>query len=293
MNRLPRILAPLALAACSTAAPPPYAHTATAEVLARAAEVPGLQTLHRDVGLRCDPVATSDVDVPRCEALRIDERGTEALPLNDVVAAARLDADRILTLGSTLELALDDGRGGREVLARGAIDPRVAGDGRRVLYTQLSGAPDAYVPGMLGALVVHDTVDGTVRVVSDHPLDSQPFAIPGGDEVLFVSGRTALASLWRAVPGAPAVQVTNVGRTTVDADFVPVPGRELVWLPGTRTAVFTAHYGTPTLWALDVDSGRAWEVGPGRLPAPAEGGVIAVHDRDGSPHIVRYAVEVL
>lgn len=61
----------------------------------------------------------------------------------------------------------------------------------------------------------------------DHPLDSSPFVVPDSDEVLFVSGRTGVASLWLAAPGAPARPLTNRGLRQVSAGFVPVPSREL------------------------------------------------------------------
>jgi hypothetical protein len=80
--------------------------------------------------------------------------------------------------------------------------------------------------------------------------------------VLFVSGRTGVASLWLARPGQPARQLTNVGAREVGPGFVPVPGRELVWLDG-QTAVYTATYdGIATRWTLDVETGAAREVTP-------------------------------
>jgi len=109
-------------------------------------------------------------------------------------------------------------------------------------------------------------------------MDSSPFLRPGTDDVLFVSARTGIASLWLARPGARPRQLTNVGARSVDASFVPVPGRELVWLDS-HLAVFTATYdGVSTLWALDVDRARAAPLGPGRWPQRHADTVIALAD---------------
>jgi hypothetical protein len=145
-------------------------------------------------------------------------------------------------------------------LARDVADPRFeTSDGRRrVVFTQLPPGRDI-APDTTGHLVVLDLDRGTRRTVSDHPLDSSPFIVPGSDDVLFVSGRTGIASLYLARPGRAPRQLTNVGMRRLDpATFVPVPGRELEWIPGTRTAIFVARYGgEASRWQLDVDTGVA------------------------------------
>jgi hypothetical protein len=99
--------------------------------------------------------------------------------------------------------------------------------------------------------------------------------------VLFTSARTGLARLWVKAPGDPPRQLTNLGQTDVTVDFVPVPSRELVFVPGTRKVVFSAHYGTHELWSVDLDTGAALHLGPGRMPAlDGAGGVLAIHDDD-------------
>lgn len=149
-------------------------------------------------------------------------------------------------------------------LARDVADPRFeTSDGRRrVVFTQLPPGRDV-APDTTGHLVVLDLDRGTRRTVTDHPLDSSPFLVPGSDDVLFVSGRTGIASLYLARPGRPPRQLTNVGMRRLDpATFIPVPGRELEWIPGTRTAIFIARYGgEATRWQIDVDTGAAIRLG--------------------------------
>jgi hypothetical protein len=128
------------------------------------------------------------------------------------------------------------------------------GDGR-MLFTDLRG--DAISPATVGRLVMIDLATGDERVIDDDPTDSNPFVVPGTDDVLFVSSRSGLASLYLARPGHPPRRITNAGvRAISDPRWVPVPGREL-WFEG-RVAVFTAHYGgVASRWRVDVDTGAA------------------------------------
>ena len=170
----------------------------------------------------------------------------------DEPADAPATADRRLTLRGA--------DGVEREIARDVADPRFeTSDGRRrVVFTQLPPGADI-TPETTGHLVLLDLDRGTRRTISDHPLDSSPFIVPGSDDVVFVSGRTGIASLYLARPGKPPRQLTNVGMRRLDpATFVPVPGRELEWVPGTRTAIFVARYGgEATRWSIDVDTGAA------------------------------------
>lgn len=246
--------------------------------LARVAATPGVVALDGDVALVC-PVVGAGTDSGTsggCDAAIVDPAGAlRGLGRDDLAAAVRIDPDRIVVLTVDHRLVILGGAGGERELSARAADPRAAGPGR-VVFTELRGDGIGIDPATTGRLVVMDLDRGTRRVVTDHPMDSAPFAVPGSDDVVFVSARTGLASVWLAQPGRPPRQLTNVGRRRVDAEFVPVPGRELAWLPGTRIAIFTAHYGAPALWALDIDTGRASRLGPGRLPRAQGAGVIAV-----------------
>ncbi len=142
------------------------------------------------------------------------------------------------------------------VIATGVVDPRPSEDGDRVVFSELPPGATEYQAGTPTRIVLMDLARGTRRVVSDHPLDSSPFVVPDSDEVLFVSGRTGVASLWLAAPGAPARQLTNRGLRQVSAGFVPVPSRELSF--DGRRATFVATYGgVRETWRVDLDSGAA------------------------------------
>jgi hypothetical protein len=178
----------------------------------------------------------------------------------EVTPQGRLDGAGLVLLDGERRLVVRGADGVERVLARDVADARVeSSDGRRrVVFTQLPAGRDI-APDTTGHLVVLDLDRGTRRTVSDHPLDSSPFIVPGSDDVLFVSGRTGIASLYLARPGRAPRQLTNVGMRHLDpATFVPVPGRELEWIPGTRAAIYVARYGgVATRWRIDVDTGVA------------------------------------
>lgn len=270
------------LAACAGGTPGPAPRSAgelgeaALAAVARRAEVVAIDG---DVALVCSeaaPASDSDDAVPDCDAARIGaDGGLTELGRGGLLAAGRLDEQRLVLLTRERSLRLRTGEV-ETVLARGVADPRLAPDRRAVVFTQLPPGATTIEPSTTGRLVLLDLDRGTRRVVTEHPLDSSPFVRPGSDDVLFVSGRTGVASLWLARPGQPARQLTNVGASEVGAGFVPVPGRELAWLDG-RTAVYAASYhGASTLWALDVDSGKAAPLMPGRWPRRAGDGVLAV-----------------
>ncbi|MBK9035147.1 MAG: hypothetical protein IPL61_28435 [Myxococcales bacterium] len=249
----------------------------SASTWAALAADPTIAAVADDVALRCEPVDVgTDAAAPRCDAVVIAPDGARApLGRTDLLAALRLDARRLVLLTSAGELRVrsDDGE---QVIARDVRDPRVASDRRVLAFTQYvpGGGPGA-APGTLVAL---DLDRGARWLVTDDPLASSPFPVPGGEQVLYVSARTGLAALYLATPGQPPRQLTNVGHRTVDAGFVPVPGRELAWLDG-RRAIFTATYGgVARLWALDLELGAAIDLGPGRRPRATAGGVEVIVD---------------
>ncbi len=246
-----------------------------AEALVALAARGDVAALDGDVALVCPPGPAGDAHAASCDAAWVGASGgLTPWGRGDLLAAARLDASRVVSLTRDRELVLATPSSEPRVLATHVADPRVAPDRRAVAFTALRG--DDISPATTGRLVVLDLDRGTRRVVTDHPMDSSPFFRPGSDDIVFVSARTGIASLWLARPGARPRQLTNVGARAVDASFVPVPGRELVWLDA-RTAVFTATYDdVSVLWALDVETGRAVSLGPGRWPQPHADAVVAV-----------------
>lgn len=285
----------LATVVCACAGPPRAAERRALErpviddaAVAAVAARPEVVTLDGDVALLCGPAAPAtdhDDAAPDCDAAIVGAGGTlTELGRGGLLAAGRLDRSRLLLL--TRERTLIVRAGGRELeLARDVADPRLAPDRRAVAFTQLPAGATSIDPTTTGRLVLLDLDRGTRRLVTEHPLDSSPFVRPGTDDVLFVSGRTGLASLFLARPGQPARQLTNVGAREVGPGFVPVPGRELVWLDGGRVAVYTATYGgVATLWALDVETAAAAPIGRGRWPRATDDATrIAALDDAGRP----------
>jgi hypothetical protein len=242
-----------------------HPHRSDPDTLARLGADPRLRIFHRDVLLRCDDADTAHAP-PACDLATLGD-GVESPLDTPAVVAWRFD-HRLLVLDGQLALTLvDPATGDVEPVASGAIDPRVADDGRRITFARLGDDRTTFTPGDAFTLVLRDLVDGTERVVSPDGPASGAFTVPGSDEVLFVSGRTGLASLWLDDGSGASVQLTNVGLgSAADPAFVPVPGREGVWMD--RTLVYTATYhGLHELWQIDVDSGEAGRIGPGRLPA--------------------------
>ncbi|MDP2340757.1 MAG: hypothetical protein Q8O67_07360 [Deltaproteobacteria bacterium] len=116
-------------------------------------------------------------------------------------------------------------------------------------------------------LQVHSLAGRTVRVVAgdapgetelflgEQPLaphagpDEQPLILQDSDDVVFVSGRSGVASLWKVdvVTGA-LVQLTNVGLRPgkLDGSFVPPPARTM------------SQDGDDVVY--DDGSGRVWRV---------------------------------
>jgi hypothetical protein len=253
----------------------------------------GLASLHRDLALLCGASPhPSDAGAaqPDCEAALLEKDGKlRMLNRRNLYAAQRLPGDRMLLLERNLSLFLREPSGSETLVAASVAEPRVSEDGATVIFTQFPPGTDRLEPGLVGKLVGMGIEGGKRRVVTEDASASSPFPVPGTDEVLFLSARTGLASIWKAAPGKPDRQLTNIGETTVDGDFTPVFGRELIWIPGSRRAVYTAHYDSHTLWVLDVDTGKARKLGPGRLPAlQDDGSIAAVIGAAEAPEIVRY-----
>lgn len=255
-------------------------------VMEQAARSDGFAQLHRDLSLSCS-TAPSDLEAG-CTLHRWTADGSELVDVGGVHGAYRLDDDTTVAVTEDLRLLRFDDGGEPEVLVRGAADLRVADDGRRVTYARFDGEPEYLEPGWPVTWMVHDLETNTVTELSSDARDVAPFPVPGSSDILFLSTRSGVASFWLAQANAAPRQLTNVGMTEVGPGFVPVPGRELVWLEDGVTAVFSAHYGDKDIWALDITTGEARRLGPGRSPHfTADGDLVVIDDRDPArPRVV-------
>lgn len=209
----------------------------------------------RTVGVVCDeaPAHADHADaIPDCDVT------LDGAPLGrgGVLAAQRFGRDGVALLTRDHRLVLRDARGAERPIADAVADPRV--EGTRIAFTELPAGTTDYKPGLPTRLVMIDLARGTRRVVADDALASQPFAVPGSEDVIYVSGRTGVASIWLSSPGQAPRQLTNVGARRVGPGFVAVPSRELTW-----TAPRRAEYpAMGSRWSLDVDTGVVTEVTP-------------------------------
>jgi hypothetical protein len=167
-----------------------------------------------------------------------------------------VDGERLLFLRGDLTLVARPVRGGEdEVLARNVLEPRLSVDRQRVGLAHVPGLT-AFEPGFDACAAVLDLATRAL-VREPGPCAAQaPFLGPDGAS-LKVSTASGIASLFsrdRRLSGHS------------EADFVPVPGSELVWLDG-RRALYSARYERDELLLLDVERGAARMVGPGHALA--------------------------
>lgn len=241
----------------------------------------GLSSWVGDVVTVCSEAPSAgDHDAPAaCSIFRA--RGSELEPI--VIEDARLAMpafDGRLVVLTTDERLLFGAPGALHEIARWAAEPRVSEDGRSVAYVALA---DGIAEPELGAptvIALHDLENDRREIVTDDPLASAPFPIPGTRDVLYVSTASGVASLWRS-----RTQITNLEMERAEQGFVPIPGRELAWVGS--EAVFTASYEDDRIWRVDLATGASEELGPGAWPrASADGSIVARRDRSADCSVV-------
>jgi TolB protein len=162
------------------------------------------------------------------------------------------------------------------VTAAGELRLRAPNGTEQTLATDVKGEVSAAPNGALiatlegGARQQGDSavflVDaaGTMKVIADgEGVDDRPSVSPDRKTVVFVSGRTGVASLWRTtLDGADPVQLTNanievgVERTGPPDGFVPPPvmADRLEWL---SADVVRYDAGEGEFWNVNVRTGEA------------------------------------
>ncbi|RKG68315.1 hypothetical protein D7V80_12985 [Corallococcus sp. CA054B] len=157
-------------------------------------------------------------------------------------------------------LRVRDAHGQDRLLARGVggdLFPTAKGDALVATLLMNSEGPHETAVGIID-------LQGRVKVLADGPgVDATPSISPDGRTVVFVSGRTSVASFYVTnVEGAPARQLTNVGLENwmlfggPPKEFVPPPvsTHHMEWL---NEDVLRYNAGGGAFWKLNVRTGHA------------------------------------
>jgi TolB protein len=172
---------------------------------------------------------------------------------------ARAVGPNVALLDGQGNLRLREPNGRERVLAQ-----KVGGD----LFPTAKG--DALVATMEGASESHESsvalidLNGRVKVLADGPgIDATPSISPDGKTVVFVSGRTSVASFFvTTVDGAAPRQLTNVGLEShmlfggAPEGFVPPPvsSHHMEWV---SDDVLRYNAGGGEFWKINVRTGQA------------------------------------
>lgn len=192
-------------------------------------------------------VASYDRDTDSIDVITREAAYREALPVGDHTA--------LVTKAGSLSLLQPDGVE-RPLLAGVRGDLALSADGERLALTLGESHHDGDT-----AVAVTD-LEGNVTVLADgQGVDDRPALSPDGETVVFVSGRTGIASFYRTtLRGDAPVQLTNVGieagivRDADPAGFVPPPvvADRIEWL---SDDVIRYDAGDGEMWTLDVRTG--------------------------------------
>ncbi len=237
---------------------------------------PGLTYWDRDVLTTCPDSIALDEGAP-CTVAELVGTTTRAVDVADVRLALRARSG-LVVLKTNGALVLRTTSGTESTLTAWAAEPSVAADGVRVAFlTVAEGAAvpsDGVVePGTPLRLVLYDLRDSVVRTIAEDADASSPFVVPNSDDVVYVSSRSGLASIWRG-NGEYEIQITNVGLESGDQGVLPTFGNHVVWVPGTRTLAFEVQTTESTIWQYDVALGTIEALGPGAWPQIAPDGTV-------------------
>lgn len=220
------------------------------------------------ISCRQEPLRTDEVKA--CDVFHIDRAG-RALPLSvRAISAYLLPNDRFAFWTEGLELRSRALGGGPETVhARGVIDPQPSADRLRFGVAHVP-ALSRFEPGFDACPAVIELASQTSEPtrVPGPCQAAAPFISPDGAH-LFVSTAGGMAAFWTQQRSAPAVQRTQLGVTELNSSFVPVAGRELVWVTDTL-ALYTADYDERALWTFDVISGQHARIALGGAAAWVE-----------------------
>ncbi|CAM3178389.1 hypothetical protein G4177_20370 [Corallococcus sp. ZKHCc1 1396] len=207
-----------------------------------------------------DPLGTDEL--PLLAIVRYDE-STGAVRVVDrefKYREARTLGSEVALLDGEGTLRLRDANGKDRLLARsvgGDLFPSAKGDALVATLLMNNEGPHETAVGIID-------LQGRVKVLADGPgVDATPSISPDGKTVVFVSGRTSVASFYVTdVEGAPARQLTNVGLENYmlfggpPKEFVPPPvsSHHMEWMDAD---VLRYNAGGGAFWKINVRTGHA------------------------------------
>lgn len=196
---------------------------------------------------------------------------TRVVDLADARLALRASGERMVVLKNGGALVLRTASGSESSIATWAADPSVSADGLRVAFITLQEGVTE--PGAATRVVLFDLRDESLRVIADDSDASSPLVVPDSDDVVYVSSRSGLPSIWRG-NGEYEIQVTNLEVAAGDQGVLPTFGNHAVWVPGARSLAFEVTDGGSMIWNYDVAAGTVELLGPGAWPQIAPDGTV-------------------
>jgi hypothetical protein len=216
-----------------------------------------------------------------CVVHVVDGNGRlSATSITGARAAQALGDGRFVVWGWDGRLSLRDARGGSTEIAPVALDPWVDAASRRVAFVAPLNEGVSLDPGDDREVVLYDVTSGARASLIIDATAAAPVPIPGTSDVLYVSSASGVASIVR-VSETETRTLTNVDATAVEQEFVPVYGRQLVFVDGGDRLVFAAEYESDVIWSVDLRTGDAEELGPGRFPALGNDGSVLASSTTG------------
>jgi Tol biopolymer transport system component len=240
---------------------------------------------------RFDDRYIPDSDVPSGFDLWLrDDTGTERLVDSRAFRGKFApDGQRLAYTSTDCVLHVQDLAGKKLLEVSRAYNPSWRQDGAFLLFEKVPAGRNPHYPETLHLARV-DVATGKEELLTDGAFDDvRPEYHPSGKWILFVSGlRTGIASFWKldAVGGQPE-QLTNVGKQSVDKDFVPTPYRTTAWSADGRWFIYDFKAGdVMQTWGMQFTPQgklvRTVKLADGLSPAWKENGKSLVYVRHTS-----------
>lgn len=201
--------------------------------------------------------------------------------------AQALGDGRFVVWGWDGRLSIRTASGGSTEIAPLALDPWVDAASGKIAYIAPAAGAETLDPGDDREVMLYDVPSGASQSLIADATASAPVPIPGTSDVLYVSSAAGVASIVRVTP-SESITLTNRDATAVEQEFVPVYGRQLLFTEGASRIVFTAEYETDVLWTLNLTTGDAEILGPGRYPAFGSDGSVLAASGSGESCALHY-----